>query len=306
MRVKSTTLIVEDPVDKRIQALANRQRGYVKRVQLLALGVGREAINRRIKSGRLIPVYTGVYAVGHIPRLPEDRAYGALLACGSRAVLSHGSAATLYGIYRRWDTPFEVTVPAKRSPKGVSTHRAKLTRADTAVERGLRTTRPARTLLDMTPRLTDRQLKRAFNKLRLDHGLTTDQLKDLLERFPRHHGARRLRPLACIRTGATRSRLERKFFAFCNRYGLPEPLLNVEINGVEVDAYFPDHRLIVEVDGYDVHTGPASFETDRDRDASMLALGLATVRITEERMDNAPDAEAVRFRRILAQRRRAA
>jgi hypothetical protein len=297
---------VADPVDRKINALANRQRGYVNRRQLLALGLDRNAIDYRIRIGRLIPVHTGVYAVGHVPRLPQDRAYGALLACGPTALLSHGTAATLYGIYRRWDTPFEVTVPTKRAPRGVNTYRAKLIRADRAMVEGLRVTSPARTLLDMAPRLDGRQLKRAFNKLRLDHGLSTDQLRDVLNRFPRHPGAARLRPLAAIRHNATRSRIERKFHAFCERHGLPEPLLNVKIDGVEVDAYFPEHRLIVEVDGYEVHSGPASFESDRDRDASMLALGLPTVRITEERMDNEPEREAERLRVILANLRRAA
>ena len=185
-----------DSFDSRISGLANRQRGYVKRAQLLALGLAREAINRRVKSGRLIPVHAGVYAVGHIPRLPQDRAYGALLACGPKAVLSHGSAATLYGIYRRWDVPFEVTTPAKRARKGIRTHRATLTRNDTSMQQGLRVTSPARTFLDMAPRLTDSQLKYAFNRLRLDHGLTTDQLKDVLERFRRPSG-RGPRQAAC-------------------------------------------------------------------------------------------------------------
>jgi hypothetical protein len=293
---------VADAVDSKITALANRQRGYVKRVQLLALGLGAEAIRYRIKTGRLIQVYTGVYAVGHIPRLPHDRAYGALLACGSKAVLSHGSAATLYGIYRRWDVPFEVTAPTARRRRGIRIHRAKLTRADTAMEQGLRVTSPARTFLDMAPRLTDKQLKRAFNILRLDHGLTTQQLEDVLDRFPRHPGAARVGAVAKIRRGPTRSRIEAKFYDFCVRYGLPEPILNHKINGIEVDAFFPEHRLIVEIDGYPVHSGPVSFEDDRDRDASMLALDLPTIRVTEERMDNAPDREADRLIKILALR----
>jgi hypothetical protein len=167
---------------------------------------------------------------------------------------------------------------------------------------GLRVTSPARTLLDMTPRLTDKQLKRAFNLLRLEHGLSTERLQDLIRHFPRHPGARRLRPLAGIRHRPTRSRLEAKFFDFCERHGLPEPLLNLPIEGREVDAYFEDARVIVEVDGHEVHSGPVSFEADRDRDADMLALDLPTIRVTEERMDNAPRREAERLRSILAGR----
>jgi very-short-patch-repair endonuclease len=295
-----------DQIDEAIAALTRRQRGYVKRAQLLALGLGAKAIDYRIKSGRLIPVHAGVYAVGHVPALPQDRAYGALLACGFRAVLSHGSAATLYGIYRRWDTPFEVTVATRRIRRGIRIHRAKLARADTRVHAGLRLTSPARTLLDMAPRLTDKQLKRAFNRLRLEHGLTTEDVRDVVDRFRRHPGARRLRSLAAIRRGPTRSRLELKFFNFCRRHDFPEPLLNVQIDGREVDAFFENERVIVEVDGYDVHSGPVSFEGDRDRDADMLALDLPTIRITEDRMDNAPTREAERLHTILANRRRAA
>jgi very-short-patch-repair endonuclease len=306
MRAKRTTLIVDEPIDKRIGELAKRQRGYVKRKQLLGLGLGRAAINRRVKSTRLITVSTGVYAVGHVPALPHDRAYGALLACGPKSVLSHGSAATLYGIYRRWDMPFEVTVPTKRRRRGIRIHRAKLTRRDISIPEGIRVTSPARTLLDMAPRLTDKQRRRAFNKLRLSHNLTEEQLRDVLERFPRHPGAQRLRALARMHRGATRSGLEDKFADFCERRGLPEPRVNEKINGREVDAYFPNERLIVEVDGYDVHSGRVSFEDDRDRDAEMLALDLPTVRVTEQRIDNDPEREAARLRRILANRGAAA
>jgi Transcriptional regulator, AbiEi antitoxin len=86
-----------DSIDRLIAELAGRQRGYVKRRQLLAAGLGAKAIDYRVRIGRLIPIYAGVYAVGHVPTLPQDRAFGALLACGPGAVLSHGSAATLWG-----------------------------------------------------------------------------------------------------------------------------------------------------------------------------------------------------------------
>ena len=293
-----------DEIDKRITALAKRQRGYVRRGQLLKLGLSPDGIKHRVRKGRLIPDHTGVYAVGHRPTLPQDRACGALLACGEKAVLSHGSAATLWGIYRQWDIPFEVTVPTAHRRRGIRLHRAVLTGKDVTVKDGIRVTSPARTLLDMAPRLTRKQLRRAFNKLRLSHGLEPGDLEDVLRRFPRHPGARALRPLAGTRRGATRSGLEDKFADFCERYGLPEPRLNEPINGREADAFFPNERLIVEVDGYEVHSGRVSFEDDRDRDAANLALDLPTVRVTEERIDNSPDREAKRLLAIIESRRR--
>ena len=166
-------------------------------------------------------------------------------------------------------------------------------------------TSPARTLLDMAPRLTDRQLRRAFNKLRLSHHLRLEHVRDMIERFPRHPGAARLTPLAATRRGATHSGIEDKFADFCEHHGLPEPAFNEQIAGRQVDALFPAHRLIVEIDAYETHSGPVSFADDRDRDATMLALGLATVRVTEERMDSESEREAARLRTILAGRRAA-
>src|SRR5438270_12184459 len=102
---------MDEAIDRKIAALARRQRGYVKRTQLLALGVSSQAIHRRVTIGRLIPIYSGVYAVGHLPTLPQDRAAGAMLACGEGAVLSHSTAAAAWGIFKRWEMPFEVITP---------------------------------------------------------------------------------------------------------------------------------------------------------------------------------------------------
>lgn len=149
-----------DAIDKAISELARRQRGYVTRRQLLALGLRSDAISYRVEIGRLIRAYGGIYAVGHLPELPQDRACGALLACGPAAALSHGSAATVWGVFRWWDLPFEVTAPSARRRRGIRTHRAVLTRADVTTHLGLRVTSPARTLLDIAPRVTESTLTR--------------------------------------------------------------------------------------------------------------------------------------------------
>ena len=185
---------MDESVDMLIANLANRQRGYVTRQQLLKLGLGPDAVRYRIRIGRLIPVYAGVYAVGHLPTLPQDRAVGALLACGAGAVLSHSSAATLWGIFKRWEMPFEVTARTIRQRLGIRIHRAVLGRQDISYQAGIRVTSPARTLLDIAPRMTDKALTRAVNDLRRPGYLRLDQLAELLSRFPRNPGSGRLRP----------------------------------------------------------------------------------------------------------------
>ena len=290
--------------DARIAELAGRQRGYVKRKQLLALGVKRSAIARRVDVGRLIPDHAGVYAVGHLSKDPLDRAFGAVLACGEGAVLSHASAATLWGIYRHWRRPFHVTAPSGHTREGIVVHRNSLHRRDRTRQLGIPVTSPARTLLDKAPNLTDKALTRAVNDLRLQGFLNRSDLVELLIRCPRHPGAARLRPFAEVQHGPTRSEFEDAFHAFTERYGLPTALVNTKLHGFEVDAYFPAEGVVVELDGWDFHSSVHSFKSDREQDAALLALGIVTIRITWDRLIDQPEREARRLRAILEQRRR--
>jgi hypothetical protein len=131
------------------------------------------------------------------------------------------------------------------------------------------------------------------------------QLRDLLERCPRHPGARYLRPFAELSTNPTRSGFEDDFQTFCRRFGLPMPSVNTRVNGRESDAVFEAEKLIVEVDGWDFHNDRAAFADDRERDAEALRAGYATVRITSERLEHEPEREAERLWEILGARRRA-
>ncbi|HEV7175129.1 MAG TPA: type IV toxin-antitoxin system AbiEi family antitoxin domain-containing protein [Solirubrobacteraceae bacterium] len=290
------------PIDQSIGRLAGRQRGYVTRVQLLELGLGAEAIVYRVRAGELIRVHNGVYALGHAPRAFVDRAYAAVLACGRSALLSHGSAASLWGIYDRWWTPFEVIVETARRRPGIRVHRVALDRKDVRRHLGIRVTSPARTVFDIAPRLTDKALTRAVNELRIERLLKLEQLAELTSRLPRHRGASRVKPLIETSTGPTRSELEDAFVAFTERFGLPRPEMNARIAGYEVDALFREQRVIVELDGYQFHGTRQAFEKDRERDAATLAAGLVTVRITWERLTETPETEADRLNAIIAGR----
>jgi hypothetical protein len=289
----------------RLASLARRQRGYVTRPQLLDLGFGPGAIKYRVAKGTLIPVYTGVYAVGHLPSSYPDRAYAAVLACGPGAVLSHGSAASLWGVAKRWQTPFEVTVKTLRRRPAIRMHRTKLHRLDIRVHDGIRVTSPARTVLDISPRLNDKALIRAVNDLRITRFLRPQDLQELIDRCPTHHGAPRLRDRIDPRRGPTRSELEDAFQDMTARFGLPPALINVCVAGYEVDVLFPDEKVIVELDGYGFHGTREAFERDRERDATLLALGFVTIRITWERLTTHPEREAARLLKILAARRAA-
>jgi hypothetical protein len=221
----------------------------------------------------------------------------AVLACGEGAALSHHSALALWGLAEwRW-SGIHVTVPGDRRPKGIQVHRTSgLISRDIRTDAQIRMTSPARTILDCAPVLTDKQLSRAVNDGRRCVGLRPWHLADVIERFRLHPGAKRLRPFVDVKGGPTRSDWEDFFPVWCEQYGLPPPVMGAVVAGHEVDALFPEEKVIVELDSWEFHQDRGSFESDRDRDADTLAAGHLTVRITWGRMTKA---EAARLHRIL-------
>jgi hypothetical protein len=276
-------------IDRQIAQLAARQQRQVTRGQLLALGVKPDAILHRVKTGRLYREYPGVYSVGCRAVTPQERAMAAVLACGPGAALSHGSAMALWGIWKWWDEPFQVTVKTDRRPKGIRVHRNSLDRRDITRHLGVAVTTLARTLLDQAPRVTLKSLTRAVNNGRQAGHVSLDALRDVLARYPHHRGAPKIRALLGIATERpTRSEFEDDFPGFCERYGLPRPQMNSIVCGYEVDALFARERVIVELDGWGAHSSRVAFEDDRRRDADTLAAGFVTVRITRARYDRDP------------------
>jgi hypothetical protein len=279
----------------------------VARWQLLELGVGQGLIAGRLEAGAWVAVHRGVYCIGPRRNDPVSRAAAAVLACGRGAVLSHGSAASLWGFVRRWSSPLEVTAKDRRNRPGITTHRCQsLLPRDVTRQLGVPTTSPARTALDIAPRLSKRQLTRLVNDALREKDLRPASLRDVLERNRYHPGAKLLRPLVDSPHNPTHSDFEDAFLAFCEKYGLPRPVVNFPFNGRKLDALFPEHGLIVECDGWDFHNTQQAFEDDRERDADHLDHGLVTIRLTKQRFDETPDREAARLHRILRLSRRRA
>jgi hypothetical protein len=293
-------------IEVEIAHIAGRQQRNVTREQLLALGMAPSSIDYRVKIGRLYRSYWAVYSVGCPPITPQEHAMAAVLAGGPGAALSHGSALTLWGIWRRWDRPFDVTVRLDRRPQGVRVHRNRLERRDITRHHGIPVTRLARTLLDQAPHMTSKSLTRAVNDGRLTSAVSLADLCDVIRRYPSHRGRVRLEAVIGITSERpTRSRFEDDFFAFSERYGLPQPQLNVMVCGYEVDALFTDEKVIVELDGWDYHSSRRSFEDDRERDADTTEAGFVTVRLTRRRFEGNPAREAQRLHGILDGRRAA-
>jgi very-short-patch-repair endonuclease len=274
-------------IDSAIAALAERQHGVVARRQLETLGIGRGAIDRRIRCGRLRPIHHGVYGVGHSALSREGRWMAAVLASGPGAVLSHQSAAALWGLRPTGRASVDVTTPRdlRRRP-GIHRHCAVLLPDEITTRNGIPITTPARTLLDLAAVLPEQAVRRAINEAEVLRLADATALHVLIARHPGHRGISKLRD---HHPAPTRSELEARFLAFLAEAVLPRPNVNTVIEGVEVDFAWPNHRLIAELDGFAFHATRRAFEQDRARDRRLQAHGWRVVRITWRQLHDDPE-----------------
>ena len=110
-----------------------------------------------MRTGRLHPVGHGIYAVGRSDLTREGRWMAAVLACCESAVLSHGSAAALWGIGRERRGSIDVSVRrhCQLSRPGVRIRSRTGLSADDVGERlGIPLTQPVRTLVDLATELS--------------------------------------------------------------------------------------------------------------------------------------------------------
>lgn len=294
-------------VDRAIAELAERQHGVVARRQLLAVGIGSGAIDRRVQQYRLHVVHRGVYAVGHGVLSIHGRWTAAVLASGPSAVLSHRSAGQAWKLTPPARLPIEVTRPTKsRGRCGIRAYRSIVPPDERALIGGLEVTFVPRTLLDLASVVTRHQLEKALNETEVR--TLTDKLSipDLLERYPRRRGSAVLRALIADGTaiqGITRNDLEGRFMALLLATDLPRPRLNADVavrgRFFEADALWAEQRVIVELDGRAAHGTKRAFEKDRERDRLLLTDGWRVIRVTWRQLRDDSAAVTADLRELL-------
>ena len=286
------------PLDSAIAELAGRQHGTISRAQLEALGATRNAITHRVRTGRLTRLHHGVYRVGPTHTSLTSPA-AAALACGPGAAISHHAAAALHKIRPPQPGPIDVTVPPRshrRNRRGIRVHRA-----DVEIVRvhGIPTTTVARALLDIAPDVTERDLQRAVEEAQIQKKLHS--LTSAIDQAAGHRRARALRATS-EDVAMTRSEAERRLIELIRKAGLPHPLTKVRIGKWEVDVYWPEQKLVVEVDGFAFHSTHAAFERDRVKATELAAAGLRLARVTWRQIAREPEAVIARLAGALSAR----
>ena len=279
-------------VDRAIAELARRQWGIVGRQQLIGLGLTSSATDRWVSRGRLHRVADGVYSVGHGRLSREGYWAAALLFAGPASCLSHRTAFYVWGIDSGTGRVEVIRNFNRSKPKRANTkdkwltvHRSRhLPEIEMTRRRGFPVTTWARTMLDMTPRLDDIQLRNFLSASDRMGVADRSGIRLVLDRGPGWKGIERLRraveewdPLVAV----TKSNLESRFLALTRTYGIPTPELNVYVGEFEVDCFWRSERFIVELDTPRFHGDTLSFEKDHIRDLALEAAGFHVLRVTD-------------------------
>lgn len=293
--------------DAVIWALVREQHGAVARRQLVELGLSSRRIERRVSSGRLHPVWRGVYAVGRPLLDRSGRWMAAVLACGRDAVLSHGSAAALWGFGAEQGGLIDVSVPARsrsRQP-GIRVHRrTEMVLGDATVHEGIPLTPPARTLIDQATRLRPMQLERAVNEADKLDRIRADALHASLDDYRGQPGVAPLRKLLDpFAFRLSDSELEQLVRPLARTVGLPVPETKTWVNGYEVDFFWPELGIVLEADGLKYHRTASQQKRGLERDQTHLAAGMWPLRFSHWQIKHDP-AHVRRILRTTAERAR--
>ena len=278
------------PSDAELRAASAGRHHTFTLAELRAQGLSDRAVGHRVDAGRLRRLHAGVFCVGE--PTTDTRWMAAVRACGDGALLSHRSAAALWGLIRADGRSVDVTVEGRRARTraGIAVHSgAALDAEDRASHRSIPCTSVARTLLDLAAGATPRRIELAVAQADLLRLFDLREVRAVLARNPRRPGAPALRHALAAATepAVTRSEFEECLFAALARAGLPRPRVNAFValednTGYHPDFLWPEAGLIVEADSEGFHASHARRRHDARRDRRLRLAGLETFRWTGE------------------------
>jgi very-short-patch-repair endonuclease len=300
---------VQGTRDQRVAAIAREQRERANRRQLLAAEITDHQIATMVRNGWLQPRYRGVYIVGYAPDGELTRETEALLACPDGGLLGGVSCGAAWRFIpsRLAVSVVHITIPGEHRTRhpGIRIHRTYTldpTR-DIRIHAGLPTVSPARALVEIAGTITPRELERGLDDALHSNVVRLTQIRETLTRIGAHRkGAATLNALLTEReddSGLSRSDGELALWDALIASGLPRPQRNAQLHDYEVDFYWRELGVIVEVDSYRHHLRKASFESDRAKDAALEARGLTVLRFTAEQIAEEPLAVIARIAAVL-------
>jgi very-short-patch-repair endonuclease len=232
----------------------------------------------------------------------------AVLASGPEALLSHQTAAALWGLRGYSGSAVHVTVPGKStSSKWIRRHFSHVPPDERDIKDGIPVTSVHRTIYDSAATASVDDVTAMIKEAEFLNLWDRLSLWDLLERYPVKRGSRNLR-FALQRIteeppGRKRSKLEERFAPFLRRYRLPLPRFNdwilLSSKRFQADCHWPNLRLIIELDGWEGHGTRSAFQDDRARDRALHVAGYSVIHLTWNQLDCEAETVASDLRQVL-------
>jgi very-short-patch-repair endonuclease len=287
---------------RELDRIGKRQHGILSFDDLIAHGLIREGINRRVKTNSLIRLYQGVYRMPGAPETWQQALWAARKWAGADCVFSHRSGLLLLGMAGATDRVVEMTVTRRiRSPsERLLLH---YTRRDPFVDaieiEGLPVTSAGRTILDSAAVARRWQVEAA-----LDDGLRRKLFSvDDMWRLLAKAGGRGRKGSALVRSlledrsdgrARSHSKLEIKLDGVLRNSSVPRYFRQFEVmtrSGVpaDVDFAWPEAKLAVEVDGYRWHSGRQQWQSDLERQNALAEVGWLVLRFSWYDVVSRPD-----------------
>jgi very-short-patch-repair endonuclease len=292
-----------------VAALAEQQHGVVARRQLRELGMADAAIDHAIVAGRLFPLFRAAFGVGHAHVGSRGRMLAAVLACGADAVVSHGSAAFLLGLWEREPRAIHVIAPNELGRKipGIRRHFVPTPLGqEVMAHEVIPCASPSRIIVDLAGSVGDVSLRRTIEQAAVLQVLDVAEIDEILS-GPRRRGSPRLRSILedwrRYPRVRLRSLMEAKLLPLLSQRDLPIPscneLLRIGDQSFEIDFLWRRHRLVVETDGGKFHDHPVAQTRDLNRNRVLIAAGFRVVRLRWEELRDRPEATVTRIERLL-------
>jgi very-short-patch-repair endonuclease len=287
---------------------AVRQRGVFTSAQAIEGGLSAWQVRHRLSTGRWHRVLgRGVSA--HAPPAtgwPAHTLAWAAVLTWSDAVVSHHVAGVIHGFPVRIVEPVRVYTHTNHHRRpGLLAHRTPP--ADHLIvepDPGLRITCIARTAIDLLAVLPAGAADDLYAWLDAHGRLGRGQLTEAVRRHTGRRGVGRLRDLQRRTAAGAVSEAERRMHMLLRRARIEGWSAGARIFDAQglvgvVDLLFEAERVVVEIDGWRAHSGPAAFQRDRRRQNRLLLAGYVVLRFTWDDITTRPDAVAEEVRRAL-------
>jgi very-short-patch-repair endonuclease len=300
-----------EAVDSALRALSAGQHGAIDRRQVTDLGIASPSFNHRVSTGEWQRMGRRVLVNAAAPDSTHRQVMASVLDAGEGAVLSHASAASLWGLPGFTLLPAHVTTvrrgrPVDR-PIGI-VHRMRALRPHHTTELdSIPVVRPELLMLQLAgivhPERLGVLLDRAWS-MRLLSGRSTRMVLDEV-------AASGVRGVTSLRAALDErgddyeppaSNLEGRFHQLITRAGLPAMRRQIDLGGDRwngrVDFVATDRALVIEVDSERYHTALSDAEADLLRETKLRDSGYTVGRVTDFQLFHRP-AEVIELVRHL-------